>query len=145
MHEFTCHCKQLSYRFTGQPECCYTCHCTDCQRASGSAFTSNMIVDLADISLISGDVLEIDYSHKSEQLRVSCCRNCATDLFLYFKSRPSTATILTGTFLQQDWFSPVAHIWTRSAVSWLKLDDELPCFAKQPPWEELTALWKSYR
>jgi len=102
-----------------------------------------MIVDLADISLVSGNAWEMNYTHNGEELQVTCCRNCATDLFLYFKSRPATATILTGTFLQQDWFSPVAHIWTRSAVSWLKLDNELPCFAKQPSWEELTSLWKS--
>lgn len=143
MYNFTCHCKQLTYRYNGQPACCYTCHCTDCQRASGSAFTSNMIVDHADISLVSGYASENCYTHKNDQLQVTHCRSCATDLFLFFKSRPTTATILTGTFLQQQWFSPVAHIWTRSTVSWLKLDDGLPCFAKQPAWEDLTALWES--
>ena len=143
MHEFGCHCRQLTYRYSGQPHCCYTCHCTDCQRASGSAFTSNMIVDLADISLVSGLASEVRYPHNNDQLNVICCQTCGTDLYLFFTSRPDTATILTGTFFQQHWFSPVAHIWTRSAASWLKLDDGLPCFARQPAWEELAALWNS--
>ena len=144
MYDFSCHCKQLTYRFSGQPDCCYTCHCTDCRRASGSAFTSNMIVNHADISLVSGQASELCYSHNNDQLHVSCCQRCATDLFLFVGSRPATATILTGTFLQQHWFSPVAHIWTRSAVSWLKLDDGLPCYEKQPAWEDLAAQWKSH-
>ena len=145
MYNFSCHCKQLTYQYTGKPYCCYACHCTDCQRASGSAFTSNMIVDHADISLISGYASEMTYTHNNDQLQVTCCRSCATDLFLFFNSRPAIATILTGTFILQHWFSPVAHIWTDSAVSWLKLDDGLPCFAKQPAWEDLTDLWQSKR
>ena len=143
MYKFGCHCRQLTYRYSGQPHCCYTCHCTDCQRASGSAFTSNLIVDHQDIALVSGHASEIYYSHNDEHLLVTCCRDCATDLFLYFKSRPSTATILTGTFFEQHWVSPIAHIWTRSSAPWLKLDDGLPCFEEQPAWEELTALWRS--
>ncbi len=141
MYNFTCHCRQLTYGYIGQPACCYSCHCTDCQRASGSAFTTNMIVDHADISLVGGTASELCYLHNDEQLQVTCCPCCGTDLYLFFTNRPSTATILTGTFLQQHWFRPVAHIWTDSAVSWLSLDDELPCFAKQPAWEDLADLW----
>ena len=143
MYDFSCHCRQLTYRYSGQPLCCYACHCTDCQRASGGAFTINMIVEHADISPVSGLASEICYLHNNDELQVTCCRSCGTDLFLFFKSRPSTATILSGTFLQQHWFSPIAHVWTRSAVSWLKLDDGLPCYEKQPEWEDLADLWKS--
>ena len=142
MYKFGCHCKQLTYRYSGEPHCCYTCHCTDCQRASGAAFTSNMIVDMSDISLASGSTSELCYQHNNDQLHVTCCRTCGTDLYLYFKTRPATATILTGTFFQQHWFSPIAHIWTQSAVSWLTLNDGLPCFEKQPDWEELISLWR---
>jgi len=145
MYEFGCHCKQLTYCYSGQPDCCYICHCTDCQRASGAAFTSNLIVDSADIRLVRGSATEICYSHNNDQLHVSCCRSCGTDLYLFFESRPATATILTGTFFQQQWFSPIAHIWTQSAVPWLKLADDLPCFEKQPAWEDLTALWKAQK
>lgn len=143
VYEFGCHCQTLIYRYSGQPYCCYTCHCTDCQRASGSAFTSNMIVAVNDIALVSGSASEFCYPHNNDHLHVTCCKDCGTDLFLYFRSRSSTATILTGTFFDQQWFSPVAHIWTRIAVAWLKLDDGLPCYQEQPVWEDLAALWKS--
>ena len=34
-----CQCGKIRYEITGAPQLVYTCHCTDCQRITGSAFS----------------------------------------------------------------------------------------------------------
>ena len=34
-----CQCGKISYEITEAPELVYTCHCTDCQRITSSAFS----------------------------------------------------------------------------------------------------------
>ncbi|WOT04128.1 GFA family protein [Shewanella youngdeokensis] len=38
MHEASCHCGQLSLSVTGKPVRVSVCHCTACQKRTGSAF-----------------------------------------------------------------------------------------------------------
>jgi hypothetical protein len=39
-----CLCGAVSYRFDAQPEAVVLCHCEDCQRHTGSAFSMNVSV-----------------------------------------------------------------------------------------------------
>jgi hypothetical protein len=40
-----CQCGGLRYEITRTPYMVYTCHCTDCQNFSGSAFAMAVLVD----------------------------------------------------------------------------------------------------
>ena len=37
-----CQCGQIRYEVSGEPIVLYRCHCTECQRQSGSAFGMSM-------------------------------------------------------------------------------------------------------
>jgi hypothetical protein len=53
-----CQCHVLRYEITEAPHTIYTCHCTDCQRITSSAFS--MAVVLADAHSISRDPTATD-------------------------------------------------------------------------------------
>ena len=38
-----CPCRAIRYQITSFPLLLYTCNCTDCQRASGSAFANQLV------------------------------------------------------------------------------------------------------
>ena len=40
----SCLCGEISYEYTGSPRATALCHCTDCQKWSGGAYTSNLVV-----------------------------------------------------------------------------------------------------
>jgi hypothetical protein len=40
-----CQCGKLRYEITQAPHMIYTCHCTDCQRFTSSAFSVAMLMD----------------------------------------------------------------------------------------------------
>ena len=39
-----CQCGKLRYEITEEPRSVYTCHCLDCQRLTGSAFSLGVVV-----------------------------------------------------------------------------------------------------
>jgi hypothetical protein len=49
-----CSCGAIRYELTDLPLALYTCNCTDCQTASGSAFALNMPVATKDLRLTRG-------------------------------------------------------------------------------------------
>jgi len=38
-----CQCGKIRYRITEEPQLVYTCHCTDCQRLTSSAFSMGIV------------------------------------------------------------------------------------------------------
>jgi len=42
-----CHCGAIRYEITEEPQSVYTCHCTDCQRLTSSAFSMGVVVSEA--------------------------------------------------------------------------------------------------
>ncbi|PMD49080.1 hypothetical protein L207DRAFT_560581 [Hyaloscypha variabilis F] len=50
----SCMCGAVKYEFTGSPAAKALCHCTDCQKWSGSAYTSNVAVPRSVFTLLSG-------------------------------------------------------------------------------------------
>ena len=46
-----CQCGQVRYEITEEPQSVYTCHCLDCQRLTGSAFSLGVIVPEKGFSL----------------------------------------------------------------------------------------------
>ena len=49
-----CQCGAVRYRLLGAPLTAYLCHCKDCQRLGGSAFSLSMPVAREHIELVSG-------------------------------------------------------------------------------------------
>ncbi len=45
IHKGRCQCGAVEYEFTGSPQTVHACHCSECQKRSGSAFGLTMIVN----------------------------------------------------------------------------------------------------
>ena len=59
-----CFCEAVQYRITEEPLTFYACHCTDCQKRSGSAFGLSMWVNRSAIAVTHGDAaLQISSGH----------------------------------------------------------------------------------
>ncbi len=49
-----CACGAIRYEITAMPYLLYACHCTECQRRSGSAFALNMPVATETLRIVKG-------------------------------------------------------------------------------------------
>lgn len=137
-----CQCGKLRYQFQGLPLTCYACHCTDCQSASGSAFTLSMIVNNEDVNITQGDIAINSFEHKGNLLNRYHCEQCGAGIWYRADSIPGISALKPGTLDETDWFKPVAHVWTQSALPWVTFDDNTPRYEQQPEMSELLVLWE---
>ncbi|HFD87095.1 MAG TPA: GFA family protein [Gammaproteobacteria bacterium] len=141
MYPGGCECKSVRYQFNGEPLTCYACHCTDCQTSSGSAFGMSMIVHDRDLEIIEGEVAISTGDMSGVEVRRHHCAHCGTAFWFSADAYPGIVALRPGTFDDTSWFKPVAHLWVHSAQAWVRLDEDVPQYEKQPEISELIDLW----
>ena len=55
-----CQCGAVRYRLKASPLTVYSCHCKDCQRFSGAAWSVSMIMRDEDFEVLSGQTVRYD-------------------------------------------------------------------------------------
>ena len=121
IHEGGCVCGAVRYRTKGAPQAAFVCHCTYCQRASGSAFLVEVAFPKEAVEIAGGPIGT--YEHKSDEsgraLYPQFCTRCATKIGMTVELVPGVQVIFGGTFDDPNWFDIDRHIFARSAVKWM--------------------------
>lgn len=77
-HEGGCLCRAVRYRATGQPALVQACHCTACQRRTGSAFA--LIAAFRAEQVEMKGATPASYAHRSDEsgrwVRNHFCSSC---------------------------------------------------------------------
>src|SRR6188474_485332 len=130
VHLGGCLCGDIRYRTIGKPERTTVCHCTFCQRLTGTAFLVEPVFLKSNVEVERGAVQT--YEHRSADhgrtLTISFCPRCGTHLSLRFERFPAMQGVCGGTFDDPNWFKPDRHIFTRSAVDWMTFPAGVSCF-----------------
>ena len=131
-HEGGCVCKAIRYRLKGTPLRQYVCHCTFCQRFTGSAFGTIVWFEEGNVELM-GDGLTT-YEHRVDEsnrwFRLHFCNRCGTTVMGTVERRPGVRLIMVGTLDDPNWVNFERHIWTRSAQHWVVFPQNMDCYEK---------------
>lgn len=140
-----CQCKGVRYKINAEPLTVYACHCGECQRQSGSAFSLSMVVPRESITVVSGSPKEWLRTHESGRI-ISCifCGTCGTRLFHNPRANEAISIVKCGTLDSVGRLQPVGHIWTSGAQKWFAIPTEAVSYeGQQPDMSRLIAAWKS--
>lgn len=128
-----CFCGSAQYRIAEEPLVVYACHCTDCQKRSGSAFGLSVWVRLAALSLAKGEVrADAPLAADGRPRPGKVCPRCSIRLWSEPPHRPGLAVVRAGTLDDTSWIRPQAHLWTRSAQPWVAIPEGVPRYETQP-------------
>ena len=115
-----CQCGMLRYEITETPRMIYTCHCTDCQTLTGSAFRINIPAPAEHFVLRSGTPKSyVKTAESGNKRRHAFCGDCGTPIYACAVDNPQTYALRVGTITQRSVFSPRRQIWRRSALRWV--------------------------
>jgi hypothetical protein len=115
-----CLCGAIRYEIASFPLLLYTCNCTDCQRASGSAFALNMRALAKDFHILRGDPKGWHRTSPTGLAVTSWfCGDCGGRLYGERAGREEIVNLRAGTLDDTTWLVPVAHIFMRSAQRWV--------------------------
>ncbi len=140
-----CSCGEIRYTVDSEPLTVYACHCTACQRSSGTAFTMAMLINRASLSVTKGEPTPYSSQFATGKAATGfMCSSCGTRLWRAGRKNTDLLFVRAGTLDQTSWLRPVAHLWTRSAQPWLALPKDAALYETQPDgWQALISLWQA--
>ena len=129
-----CICGAVRYQVLAPPLGVYNCHCKDCQRSAGSAYSASMIVEADKFVLTGVATLVFDkHADSGRIVRQHSCPVCHTRLFNEPLASPGFIVLRPGTLDDSSWAVPVGNIWTASKAPWVEIDPAVPNFPGQAP------------
>lgn len=115
-----CLCGSVRYESTAEPQMVAICHCANCQKASGSAFSVNIGVP-ADTVKFTGDLTTYeDVGISGKPVLRMFCNKCGSAIATDAKAFPGILFIKGGTLDDVSWVRPGLEIWTESAQRWVQ-------------------------
>ena len=127
-----CHCGALTYEAEIDPDGVTMCHCTDCQKMSGTAFRTVVRAGEAHFTMLSGTPkIYVKIGESGARRAMAFCETCGTQIYgANADGEPKVYGIRVGTIRQSAQLPPRSQIWTRSAQPWLCELDALPAREK---------------
>jgi len=134
-----CACGQLSFQAEGDPLIVHCCHCTYCQRETGTAFATNFLIE-SDRVTFSGDSETIlNPSASGQGQRIIRCLACHVAVSSHYPGAgDSFHFIRAGTLDQRADVSPDVHIYTSTKMPWVVIPDGVPAF---PEFYDPASVW----
>ena len=125
MFEGGCTCRFVRYRMSSKPLFAHCCHCTWCQRETGSAFALNAMIEAGRVALLQGEVEVIHTpSLSGKGQKISRCPKCRVALWSnYAGAGDAVRFVRVGTLDEPGRFPPDIHIFTSSKQPWVVLPE----------------------
>jgi hypothetical protein len=130
--EGACTCRAVRYRLDSRPMFVHCCHCTWCQRETGTAFALNAIIEADRVSLLAGEPQAVDTPSQSGKGQVIWrCPTCRIALWSNYGGRGDLLRFVrVGTLLEPGRFPPDVHIFTSTRLPWVVLPPGARAFSE---------------
>ncbi len=127
-----CECGAFRYEIDGAPKAVIVCHCTHCQRQSGSAFGMSMVLAANQFQLLHG-VLKSFSRQADSGSTINCyfCPECGNRIYNQKTGGESVVILKPGTLDNPKAITPSRQLWTSEKQNWIELSD-LVAFEYQP-------------
>jgi hypothetical protein len=129
-----CHCGDLQVHCEGAPRKISMCHCADCQRRTGSAFSIAVFFDRNDVRVSRDDSGSFERPSASGfPVLFRFCRRCGSNILWEPRRLPDLVGIAAGAFADPRLARPDQSVWTKDKHAWLVLPEGMRCFETNPP------------
>jgi hypothetical protein len=126
-----CQCGNVRYRLTGQPLWLGVCHCTECKRASGAAFSMSLRLREADVELLSGTLKQWSRpSAKKGEVICEFCPDCGNRVW-HVPVGTGFKHVKPGTLDDPSAVAPNFEGWTVRKAPWLSISGLAASFEEQ--------------
>ncbi|MBN9070152.1 MAG: GFA family protein [Rhizobiales bacterium] len=123
-----CTCRQIRYRMRGRPFFVHCCHCSWCQRETGSAFALNAMIEHDRVDLLSGAperIMTPSLSGKGQA--IMRCPACRVALWSHYAGAGEAVNFMrVGTLDDPAAMPPDIHIYTSTKLPWVGLPADVP-------------------
>jgi hypothetical protein len=128
-----CLCGQVRYSAHSDPAFMGVCHCKNCQKQTGTAFSVVLAVPKSGLS-IQGELKTYrDTGDSGQSVLRTFCPECGSPITTVVASMPDLTLLKAGTLDDTSWLDPKMHIFCDSAQQWCPIPASSHQFPKGPP------------
>ena len=133
VHKGGCNCGQIRYEFKGKPQAVVACHCLNCQRQGGGAFSVNLLLSDEQFTLQGETRVYADNDTESgAPVMRHFCATCGSPIISTAAGVPGMSILKAGTLDERVGFAPQMQCWTDTAFDWAVLPGDLPSSPRNP-------------
>ncbi|XOV86396.1 MAG: GFA family protein [Pseudomonadota bacterium] len=130
----SCLCGTVKFQVNGNPLKFYTCHCSRCQKETGSAFASNLIFSLDAVEWTSGQAGVTRYEHSASEFFCSdFCSICGSTV-AYLGRRREFYIVPAGSLDEKPELHASARIFWKDRPDWI--DEAMRAPAYDGYWDQ---------
>jgi len=131
--EAQCHCGALRIRCQGDPVKVSLCHCRDCQRRTGSAFSIAAFFPRTAVSLTHGTAKRFARGSASGcDVTFFFCPDCGTNLWWEPARLPDLIGVASGAFADPAFPMPEQAVWSVDRQPWVILPEAVVEHERNP-------------
>lgn len=129
MIEGSCLCGGIRYEYDGEIEEVSICHCSQCRKAQGSAFSAVSPIESARFRIVAGAELLREFRASPGKARVFCV-HCGSPIYSARDDLPQFKRLRLGTVETPFVCSNTYHIHVASKAPWMDFNDTHARFAE---------------
>jgi len=116
----SCNCGKLQIVCEGEPVRTGICHCLECQRRTGSVFSSQAFFKRDQIASTTGDVTEYTRQAASgRSVTFRFCPTCGSTVYWEAEGFPGHVAVAVGSFADSSFGPPKYSVWERRRHEWV--------------------------
>ena len=123
-HAASCRCGQLTATPTGDPVRVSVCHCLNCQKRSGSAFTAQVRFPAAQVTT-TGQSKTYTANGDNGAAQFHFCPDCGATVYYTNDSIPDTIAIALGAFDDPYFVTPTVSLWEERQHEWVEIAGDI--------------------
>ncbi|MEO9131191.1 MAG: GFA family protein [Sphingomonas sp.] len=130
----SCACGHLAVHCEGEPRNVSMCHCSDCQRRTGSLFSVAAFFDRGAVTLVRGMTQSFTRNAASgKRVAFHFCPDCGSSVFWESERLPHLIGVAVGAFADPGFPMPEQAAFTAEKHHWLDLPDGMKTWPGPPP------------
>lgn len=117
----SCHCGAIAYQAEIDPNKVQICHCTDCQKLTGSAFRVTVPASPEGFRLLTGEPrIYLKTADSGSKRRHAFCGDCGAPVFrMPADNTPSYSLRIGGLDQRGELEAPLRQIWSARRFEWV--------------------------
>jgi hypothetical protein len=126
-----CCCGGLQVEASGEPSIVLACHCTECQRRTGSVFGVSAYFPRSQILANGTSNLYVRDGQDGRKLKNHFCPNCGTTVYWEADISPDHIGVAVGTFADPQFRAPLRSYWEETRHHWVTFEHGPKRFQRQ--------------
>ena len=127
-----CHCGAIRYRADVDPARANICHCTDCQRLTGTAYRAAVPAPAESFELLAGaPTIYIKTADSGAKRAHAFCPTCGAPIYATSVDTPTSYSLRIGALDRRSELAPQRQIWCSSSFGWAQDISGLPGTERQ--------------